>query len=289
VSPVLSITGRPSSSRVNAPENAAAGASLYLLQLWRQHLNAQRRHTSQEAIDMGWYVLFVAAIAALPAGAQARFEVASIRPAPPDTAVQDRGYDFRGDRFEAKALTVGEILDMLGGWQLYRVIGGPPWMRTDRYDIEAKADRVLDRDIRESAVMGLLALRFHLESHNEKREAPGIVLRAPKTPPGVKHAADGEHFSILRNGQTDMVFTAVPMSSVTSYLSSLWGAPVADETGMQGAWDFVAPTSRVDPQAVAQWGDRVREALMALGFRVEDRRIPLEVTVVDRCERPTPN
>jgi uncharacterized protein (TIGR03435 family) len=51
----------------------------------------------------------------------------------------------------------------------------------------------------------------------------------------------------------------------------------------------VAPTSRVDPQAVAQWGDRVREALTALGFRVEDRKIPLEVTVVDRCERPTAN
>jgi uncharacterized protein (TIGR03435 family) len=162
-------------------------------------------------------------------------------------------------------------------------------MRTDRYNIEAKADRVLDRAMRESAVMGLLALRFHLESHHETRDVPGIVLRAPKTPPGVKHAADGEHLSILRNDQNDMVFTAVPMSSVTSYLSSLWGAPVADETGMQGAWDFVAPASQVDPQAVAQWGDRVREALTALGFRVEDRKIPLEVTVVDRCERPTAN
>ncbi len=242
---------------------------------------------------MGWYALlvapFLAAMGALSAGAQTRFEVASIRPAPPDTPVQDRSYDFHGDRFEAKALTVGEILDMLGGWQLYRVTGGPPWMRTDRYNIEAKADRVLDRDMRESAVMGLLALRFHLESHREKRDVPGIVLRAPKTPPGVKHASDGEHLSILRNDQNDMVFTAVPMSSVTSYLSSLWRAPVADETEMLGAWDFVAPTSRVDPQAVAQWGDRVREALTALGFRVEDRKIRLEVTVVDHCERPTAN
>ncbi len=238
---------------------------------------------------MGWYALFFAALAALPAGAQARFEVASIRPAPADTAVQDRGFDFQGDRFEARALTVGEILDMLGGWQLYRVTAGPPWMRTDRYNIQAKADRVLDRAMRESAVMGLLALRFHLESHHETRDVPAIVLRVPKTPPRVKHAAEGEHLSILRNDQNDMVFTAVPMSSVTSYLSSLWGAPVADETEMQGAWDFVAPTSRVDPQAVAQWGDRVREALTALGFRVEDRKIPLDVTVVDRCERPTAN
>ena len=238
---------------------------------------------------MGWYVLFLAATAALPADAQAHFEVASIRPAPPDTAVQDRGFDFRGDHFEARALTVGEILDMLGGWQLYRVTGGPAWMRTDRYNIEAKADRTLDRAVRESAVMGLLAERFHLESHHEKRDVPAIVLRARKPPAGVKHAADGEHFSILRNGQNDMVFTSVSMSSVASYLSSLWGAPVADETEMHGAWDFVAPTSQVDSLAVAQWGDRVREALTVLGFRVEDRKLSLEVTVVDRCERPTAN
>jgi uncharacterized protein (TIGR03435 family) len=151
---------------------------------------------------MRWYALILAALVALPAGAQARFEVASIRPAAPDTAVEDRGFDFRGDRFEARALTVGEILDMLGGWQLYRVTGGPPWMRTDRYNIEAKADRVLDPAMRESAVMGFLALRFHLESHRETRDVPGIVLRARKTPAGVKHAAGGEHFSILRNART---------------------------------------------------------------------------------------
>ena len=238
---------------------------------------------------MPWYGWILATLAALPACAQARFEVASIRPASPETAVEDRGFDFQGDRFEARALTVGEILDMLGGWQLHRVTGGPPWMRTDRYNIEAKADRVLDRATRESAVMGLLALRFHLESHREMRDVPGIVLRAPKALSGVKQAAGGEHLAILRNGHNDMVFTAVPMSSVTSYLSSLWGAPVADETEMQGAWDFVAPTSRVDPQAVAQWGDRVREALTAIGFRVDDRKIRLEVTVVDRCDRPTAN
>ena len=36
-------------------------------------------------------------------------------------------------------------------------------------------------------------------------------------------------------------------------------------------------------------GDRVRQAMEAIGFRVEDRRVPLDVTVVDRCERPSPN
>jgi hypothetical protein len=33
----------------------------------------------------------------------------------------------------------------------------------------------------------------------------------------------------------------------------------------------------------------VREAVEAIGFRVQNRKIPLDVTVVDQCRRPSPN
>ena len=82
-----------------------------------------------------------------PAIAQIRFEVASIRPSRPGAGPQDGQSSFGGNlmgkapsnRFDAEASTVGDILDMLNGWQLFHVVGGPAWMRTDRYDIHAKA------------------------------------------------------------------------------------------------------------------------------------------------------
>jgi uncharacterized protein (TIGR03435 family) len=219
---------------------------------------------------------------------QARFEVASIRPSQPGMTARDARYNFRGDRFEAGAMTVGDILDMLGGFQLFRVAGGPDWMRTDRYHIEAKADRPLEGAARTEAVMALLADRFHLQAHSEQREAPGIVLRAPKTPSGLKQTVTGETYSI-RMDRGDLVFTAVPMFGLTNYLSQMLRAPVVDETELKATYSFQLATSKVESQLGMSFGDRVREAVEAIGFRVENRKVPLEVTVVDRCERPTGN
>jgi len=114
------------------------------------------------------------------------------------------------------------------------------------------------------------------------------VLRAPRPPGGLKQASSEERSSI-GNAGGDVVFTAMSMSAVTNYLSQMWHAPVVDETELKGLFDFKLATSQVEPQPQMSWGDRVREAVEAIGFRVENRRIPLEVTVVDRCARPSSN
>ena len=234
-----------------------------------------------------WTVLLLGA-SAVPAWPQVRFDVASIRPSQPGMTARDARINFRGDLFEVKAATVGDILDMLGGFQLFRVVGGPDWMRTDRYDIEAKADGPLKVADRQQAVMALLTERFQLVSHQEMWEVAGMVLRAPRTPPGLKPASSDESYSI-RMINDNVAFKAVSMSAVTNYLSQMWRAPVVDETELKGRYDFELATSRIESQPGINWGDRVREAVEAVGFRVENRRIPLDITVVDRCERPSAN
>src|ERR1035437_9395028 len=97
-----------------------------------------------------------------PAIAQVRFEVASIRPSRPGASPQSARMVFLADGFDAQDSTVGDILDMLNGWQLYRVVGGPAWMSTDRYDIHAKASGPIPNDgqKQKDAVLALLAERF---------------------------------------------------------------------------------------------------------------------------------
>ena len=93
---------------------------------------------------------------------------------------------------------------MLNNWQLDRVVGGPEWMRTDRYDIHAKADgpfpskeaSAFASKEQHDAVLALLADRFKLSVHSGTRDLPAMVLLAPKKPDGVKPAAQGEAYSV---------------------------------------------------------------------------------------------
>ncbi len=137
--------------------------------------------------------------------------------------------------------------------------------------------------------MSLLIDRFKLQSHKETREVPGLVLRARRLPAGVKPSADRETYSVRPDGQGNFIFTATPSSALTNFLSQQTHVPVTDETDLKGAYDFVVATVDVQPQPVEDWGDRVRDAVDALGFHVESRQVSLEITVVDRCERPTEN
>jgi uncharacterized protein (TIGR03435 family) len=232
-------------------------------------------------------ILLVAAGAG-PGWAQARFEVTSVKPSLPGATPQDARFNTRGDRFEVSAATVGDILDMLNGFRLHRVTGGPGWMRTDRFDIVAKADRPITEPDFKSAVMGLLAERFQLQSHQETRDIPGFTIRAPKAAGALKPAASGEKYS-LRMVEGDVALTSASMGALTNYLSQVWAAPVEDETKLQAAYDFTLAISRVERHPGDKVGDWVREALEDIGFRVEARKIPMEVTVVDRCERPGEN
>jgi uncharacterized protein (TIGR03435 family) len=194
------------------------------------------------------------------------------------------------DRFDTEAATVGDILDMLNGWQLERVVGGPDWMRTDRYDIHAKAGAPIpSSEERKGAVLALLAERFKLVVHQETRDIPTVVLMAPKRPAALKPAADGETPSIHFGAHGDPTFVAMPMSQVTNYLSQMWHSPVVDQTGIAGVFDFSFAPSAFEAAPGETWGDLVREAVLAFGFKVETRKVPVQVTVLDRCERPSEN
>ncbi|WP_263419434.1 TIGR03435 family protein [Terriglobus albidus] len=225
-------------------------------------------------------------------GTAPHFEVASIRPSPPGATVQQAHFSTLfgvTDRFDAEAVTVSDILDMLNGWQLGRVLGGPAWMRTDRYDIHAKAGAPISSEERKSAVMALLAERFQLVAHHETRDIPAAVLMAPKRPAGLKRAAGGETSSMRVDAHGDPVFAAVQMSAVTNYLAQMWHLPVVDQTGLTGTLDFSLAPSAIEPVRGQTWGDLVREAVVDFGFKVETKKVPLQVTVVDRCERPGEN
>jgi hypothetical protein len=126
----------------------------------------------------------------MPALAQdpSRFEVASVKPA--KNTAGGLGFFFQpGGRFVATNLT----LEMLISWSygsstprvslpIDRIVGGPSWMRTDRFDIDARAasDISNGRGGPAPAVYAmaqhLLRDRFELQTHTEQRETSTYAL-----------------------------------------------------------------------------------------------------------------
>jgi uncharacterized protein (TIGR03435 family) len=95
----------------------------------------------------------------------------------------------------------GRIGNTLGG-QL-QIIGGPAWMDSDRYDIQAKADcsgGKLSREQTQLMMQSLLEDRFQLKAHKETRDLPVYNLVVGKDGPKLKASADQTPPPLLANG-----------------------------------------------------------------------------------------
>ena len=116
---------------------------------------------------------------------------------------------------------------------------------------------------------------------------PATTLLAPNKSAGIKLATSGETYSGPYFSRDRLTFTAVPMPAVTNHLSNVFHSPVIDQTGLQGAFDFTLDPSTQDPSAT--WADRIRDALIAVEFKLGEKKVSVEVAVVDHCERPSEN
>jgi uncharacterized protein (TIGR03435 family) len=108
------------------------------------------------------------------------FEVASIKPNPAGFAGPTQSQIQPGGRFVATNIPVRLLIGQAYQVQSYRLVGGPRWLSTDGFDINAKADgdlfpRAGVRPL-EGALRTLLADRFKLVVHTEIRQLPIYAL-----------------------------------------------------------------------------------------------------------------
>src|SRR5215467_9698153 len=127
------------------------------------------------------------------------FDVISIKPSAPNLGI--RGGGARGDRFTMTGASLRMLLQngyqplSSGGGPIgqLQIIGGPNWMETDRYDIQATADcsgGVLSREQLQLMVQSMLEDRFQLKAHMETRELPIYNLVVAKDGAKIKPSED---------------------------------------------------------------------------------------------------
>lgn len=249
----------------------------------------------------------VLALAGLLAFAQpaprAAFEVASVKPGDPNNSQ----FSYRllpGGRYIAANVTLKNLISSAYSVTDPRMSGGPGWLNTDRFTIEAKAGSALppwpdsNKEL-SSMLQSLLEDRFKLAVHWETRQAPVYELLVDKAGARLKRAdpAESGAFSIA---QGRIWSRAVPLEYLASNLGYLLGRPIVDKTGLRAKYDYTVTYTPDPGQAAvgaaaptdgpAPDGPSIFTALrQQLGLRLESAKGPVEILVIDRAEKPEAN
>jgi uncharacterized protein (TIGR03435 family) len=224
----------------------------------------------------------------------ASFEVATIKPAVPD-AGGSSGEDGRLGTLRAWNVTLKRCIRYAHAIAEDQILGGPKWIDDLRYDILAKADHPAGEPELLTMLRPLLADRFKLAFHHESRELPGYALTAMRG--GIKAQESDPNWHSGANGVRGFIdAVASPLSELTIRLSALLGRPVVDMTVVNTTrkFDFYLRWTPDDTPLGADSATPDRPSLFTalqeqLGLKLESRRVPVDVLVVDRAELPTAN
>jgi uncharacterized protein (TIGR03435 family) len=229
------------------------------------------------------------------------FEVASIRPLARPYPSGGGGWIVGHGRFRAQTGWVRAVI----GWAYnvlppVKVHAGPTWIDTDLYDFEAKAEDPDAGPEKIRAMMQALLLdRFKLVVHRETQEEQTYTLVVGKNGSKMEEAKDGPKTDISFTGSGQIVFTNCNLVGLISILSSTLESPVVDNTGLKGFYNFnlefadprVLQKARdlgsqppVDPRP-----DLFTAVQEQLGLKLETKKGPVEILVVDHIERPSEN
>jgi uncharacterized protein (TIGR03435 family) len=206
------------------------------------------------------------------------------------------------------------------------VIGGPAWIDSERYDIQAKPESNTDQEHAWLMLQTLLADRFGLTLHRETRELPVYNLTAKKSglklppakdtichsfPPGttpqpMPGTSDCGYAPLfLSSTELRIEGRKLHMADLVRGLARALGEPVLDKTGFTGEFDIDLNYTDEDAMKSPGYaapddagGNRlpagpnlsvVFGAMNQLGLTLQPAKGSVEVLVVDHAARPTPN
>ncbi len=277
----------------------------------------------------------VAASMAIPraqtATAPPSFEVASIRQNRDGSVPQK--FDWQpGGRVTVTAYPLFQLIRIAYNSNSIQtegqIVGGPNWLKSDRFDFVAKANGSLDADetgrptLLIAMLRSLLEDRFHVRVHTELRDASVYLMVLAKKdgslgpqlhrssqqdcrgPVGTLVPPDSTHWCGWRGGGTGRyTIQGLTMADMATGFAGTWtvGRPVLDRTRLSGRWDaqidFVPtflPGPNADsapiPNPAADSGPSMLSAIAdQLGLKLQAGRARVEYLVIDSVERPTPD
>jgi uncharacterized protein (TIGR03435 family) len=281
------------------------------------------------------FLLKISLALAIPMARAQTFEVASIKPAPPIAPgqmmmVRSRGGPGTNDPelFTCENYRLKSIVSRAYDIPEYRITA-PDWMDSAMFNVSARIPKGANKEQFLKMLQNLLAERFQMKMHFDKKEMPLYELSVMKGGPKFKEAVveppkpeqdkpraggmqrDAEGYPVLGGGTTMAIMNNhartqgknEPIAWLVSQLSFQLHAPVTDVTGLAAKYDIVlswvfddnraAGANGSTPLAGASEpaGPTLEQAVQSqLGLKLEKKKGPVDIVVVDSAERtPTEN
>jgi uncharacterized protein (TIGR03435 family) len=254
------------------------------------------------------------------------FDVVSIRPSKPPNYPGANGgpsmsWQMQPDGYRTVNQTIWSTImiayfpEGMANWTPERLKGGPAWIATEQYDINAKVSAadlpawqrqgttLEHQEMFRAMLQTMLAERCKMVAHLIPAEVPGLVLavgkRGPQfkpTPPDEAIPSGGmalpEGGTAINEDQGRTIrFYGVTMERLAQYMAlfSYPRLPIENQTGLTGRYDLVlrrpdAGASTDDDSGSTNYWD-----VRALGLEFRQVKRPTETLVIDHIERPSEN
>ena len=230
-----------------------------------------------------------------PSAPPPSFDAASVKRSPPQPSGKGGGSNMKADPGRLTCTNVPLKRYLIAAWSLkdYQ-ISAPDWMNDEHYDVTATMPA--GTPPREVLLMlqTLLVDRFKLATHRETKELAIYALVVDRN--GLKlKPAEGFDSRVSSSPRGRSMRANATMKSFAGLLSGLVDRPVVDMTGLSGGFhielDWTQDDMRSNPKgneggAVDSLpGPTIYSALHEVGLKLESRKAPVEILVVDRGEK----
>ncbi len=222
-------------------------------------------------------------------------EVAVIKPHDPNSTYND--FRFSRDRVSLDNQSTLRLIAFAYAINQHQIVDAPAWIRDSHFDIDGKTSAETDPSVPEQQqmVQHLLADRFKVRFHRDKRELSVYALQIAKGGPKLTAAANASAQPLEQsNGhayQTTQTYTSTAVSDFILVLQFFLDRPIVDQTGLQGRYDFkltytYADAPNTDPDAPPPLFTAIQEQL---GLKFQPIKAVTDIFVIDHIEQPSPN
>jgi uncharacterized protein (TIGR03435 family) len=226
-----------------------------------------------------------------------RFEVASIKPTPPELQDGHSGGHSSNGKYDMHNRTLKTYIMRAYYVGPNQISGGPSWLDSDRFDINAKSEEETDGDeVLMAMLRTLLADRCKLAIHVESKPIEAYVLEVAKNGPKLEKAKDPTASATTNSGHGTIDARVISMKRFAEVLSRQMDLPVVDQTGLEGVFNIKLSWSPETDQPVKagqlpamDTGPSIFTAIQQLGLRLHSRKTPVDVLVIDHVEKPSAN